>query len=300
VSEPLFSIIIATYRRPDFLAACLQALTRLDYPREQFEVIVVDDDGGLREEDVAGPLRGQPNVLFLRPAHGGPAGARNAGAARARGTYLYFVDDDCRPAPDCLVRLRARTERHPGAAIVGLFADANPRNLWSAASQAQLEAVVSYYNRDTERATFGAGGNLAVPAEGFRAVGGFDASLWYGEDREFLDRWLRRGQALVHAAELVVVHNHPTTLRAFWRRNTGYGRGAFLFAQRLQAGGGSAPHVDWSFYRHLFTFAIKTHRPRPCLVTAAVLLARVGYSCGYLAAKRQHLQESQSVSGSRW
>jgi GT2 family glycosyltransferase len=41
---PSFSIVIPTYRRPERLASCLRALAELDYPRDRFEVIVVDDD----------------------------------------------------------------------------------------------------------------------------------------------------------------------------------------------------------------------------------------------------------------
>ena len=39
---PVFSIVIPTYNRPEQLATCLQALTHLQYPRDRFEVIVVE------------------------------------------------------------------------------------------------------------------------------------------------------------------------------------------------------------------------------------------------------------------
>ena len=42
-NQSFFSIIIPTYRRPERLAVCLQALACLDYPRNRFEIIVVDD-----------------------------------------------------------------------------------------------------------------------------------------------------------------------------------------------------------------------------------------------------------------
>jgi len=45
--SPFFSVIIPTYQRPLQLATCLQALAKLDYPRERFEVIVVDDGSEL-------------------------------------------------------------------------------------------------------------------------------------------------------------------------------------------------------------------------------------------------------------
>jgi glycosyltransferase involved in cell wall biosynthesis len=40
---PTFSIVVPTYNRPERLAACLAALAHLDYPRDRFAAIVVDD-----------------------------------------------------------------------------------------------------------------------------------------------------------------------------------------------------------------------------------------------------------------
>ena len=44
---PSISVIIPTYNRPRQLAMCLGALEGVDFPREQFEVIVVDDGGSV-------------------------------------------------------------------------------------------------------------------------------------------------------------------------------------------------------------------------------------------------------------
>ena len=88
------SIVIPTYGRPDQLAACLDSLEALDYPRDRFEVIVVDDGSPQPLPPYGGALR----VTLVRQAHAGPAAARNTGAAASRGRWLAFTDDDCRPA----------------------------------------------------------------------------------------------------------------------------------------------------------------------------------------------------------
>jgi hypothetical protein len=56
---------------------------------------------------------------------------------------------------------------------------------------------------------------LAVPAADFAAVGGFDMSLRWSEDREFCDRWLASGRRLVHVPDAIVRHDRPHTARAF-------------------------------------------------------------------------------------
>jgi len=47
VPPPTFSIVIATYDRPQEVVDCPRAIAAVDYPHERFEVVVVDDGFGL-------------------------------------------------------------------------------------------------------------------------------------------------------------------------------------------------------------------------------------------------------------
>jgi len=108
---PFFSIVVPTCDRPRQLAACLQSLARLDYPRDRFEVIVVDDGTTTAAPALVVEMKAGPDVRLVRQPHAGPAAARNLGASHARGSLLAFTDDDCAPAPDWLWALAARFER---------------------------------------------------------------------------------------------------------------------------------------------------------------------------------------------
>ena len=110
------SVVIPTYKRPDFLNHCLEALLRQQFPSKAYEIIVVDD--GCSEEtrllvnsfsEQAGP---SPRVRYVAALHTqGPAAARNIGWRRARGEIIAFTDDDCLPDPDWLEEgLTALTE----------------------------------------------------------------------------------------------------------------------------------------------------------------------------------------------
>jgi GT2 family glycosyltransferase len=80
------------------------------------------------------------------------------------------------------------------------------------------DAVYAYYNDDPHQAHFFTTNNLALPAERFRAIGGFDTTfpLAASEDREFCDRWLHHGYQMTYSPEVVVYHAHVLTLRTFW------------------------------------------------------------------------------------
>jgi glycosyltransferase involved in cell wall biosynthesis len=116
---PFFSVIIPTHARPRQLSACLEALTRLAYPSNSFEVIVVDDGSDKPLNGVVDPFRNQINVILLCQANAGPATARNRGASQARGRFLAFTDDDCMPAPDWIATLAKRFAATPDCAIGG-------------------------------------------------------------------------------------------------------------------------------------------------------------------------------------
>lgn len=116
---PEFSVVIPTYQQPALLLKCLDALGRQRLPRDQFEIIVVDE-GNSPETEMAvhlfakqiardgGPLE----VRYLgQPERRGPAAARNRGWRAARGRIIAFTDDDCLPESEWLLSALARFKR---------------------------------------------------------------------------------------------------------------------------------------------------------------------------------------------
>jgi len=75
-----FSIIVPTYNRPRQLADCLAALARLDYARDRFEVVVVDDGSSTPLEGVTAGFR--PALLVRGEWHAARAAGRCTECAR--------------------------------------------------------------------------------------------------------------------------------------------------------------------------------------------------------------------------
>lgn len=273
--EPFFSIIIPTYARPERLTACLQAIALLDYPRDRFEVIVVDDGSEMPIDPVVARFRDQLDLTLIRQANAGPATARNTGAARAMGKFLVFTDDDCAPALDWLKTLTARFATAPDCAIGGRTLNALPKNLYSTASQVLIDYLYMYYNAGLNRSSFFASNNLAFPTDHFHALGGFDTTfpLAAGEDREFCDRWLHHGYEMIYAPEVRVYHAHKMTLPTFWRQHFNYGRGAFCFHQaRFRQDLGRIKVEPVSFYFNLLTYPLSQASHQQALLLAALFV----------------------------
>jgi GT2 family glycosyltransferase len=280
-SPPVFSIIIPTYDRPAQLAACLQALARLDYHRDRFEVLVVDDGSQTPPETVVTSFRDRLDVTLLAQPHAGPAAARNCGAARAKGRFLAFTDDDCMPAPGWLQSLAARFASTPDQIIGGRTLNALSDNLYSTTSQTIIEVVYAYYNTDPNQASFFASNNLAVPADRFRAIGGFDETFMTSEDRELCDRWLHHSYRMTYAPEAVVYHAHALTLRTFWRQHFRYGRGAFRFHQTRARRGWGRFMPEPKFHLTLLGYPFSQARGRRALrLAASLMLSQVASAAG--------------------
>jgi glycosyltransferase involved in cell wall biosynthesis len=252
-STYLFSIIIPTYNRPRQLASCLEALTRLRTPAGGFEVIVVDDGSPQPLDQTAEPYRRRLDLTLLRKPNGGPGSARNTGAGVARGRFLAFTDDDCWPAPDWLIALARRFERAPQHMLGGHTINRLTRNPYATTSQLIQDVVYAFYNRDPEAARFFASNNLAVPADLFRQLGGFDEQFFRAasEDRELCDRWLQQGHRMGYVPEAVVLHAHALTLRTFWKQHFTYGRGAWRYHQVRAGRGSGRMRDDMKFHARL-------------------------------------------------
>jgi GT2 family glycosyltransferase len=284
-----FSIIVPTYNRPRQLGDCLGALARLDYARDRFEVVVVDDGGTTPLEGVTAGFRVQLDLTLLATANAGPAAARNLGAGRARGRYLAFTDDDCRAAPGWLRALGARASAVPGAMLGGRTLNALPGNLCSTLSQTVIEVAYAHYNADPDNARFFAANNLAVPADRFRALGGFDPAFGTAEDRDLCDRWLSDGGRLVYAPDAVVHHAHALTLARLWRQHFAYGRGAHRFHRTRKRYGRKSFKIDPAFYRALLLHPYSREGlPRAVALTGLLAAQQVANATGFLAEMLNH------------
>jgi glycosyltransferase involved in cell wall biosynthesis len=229
--EPFISIIIPTYKRNQQLESCIRSIMDLKYPKNRFEIIVVDDAGGKSVSSILSPYFEKLDLKLQIQKNAGPASARNLGASSAKGEYFAFLDDDCEPDPNWLGLLAVRASQSQGYAVGGLTVNGLPDNPFSTVSQMIVDYLYSYFNLNWKNAKFLTSNNLAVPAARFDAIGGFDTSMPLpgGEDREFCSRWITRGFPIIFAPEAVVYHYHDLNILSFWQQHFNYGRGSAMY-----------------------------------------------------------------------
>ena len=152
-SRPFISVIIPTYERAGQLSVCLGALAAQDYPRDRFEVLVIDDGSATSPEASVETFRHQLNVRLLKQPHAGPAAARNYGAAHAKGAFLAFTDDDCAPAPGWLQSLATGFVSCSDCVLGGRTINELANNPYSTVSQLVVDYLYAHWNSDPEHAS---------------------------------------------------------------------------------------------------------------------------------------------------
>lgn len=108
---PKLSVVVPVFNVADYVRECLDSLARQNV--RDIEVIVVDDGSDDATARIADDIAaGDTRFTVLRQDNLGPGAARNAGIARATGTYLAFADGDDvlpRPAFELLIGSLERT-----------------------------------------------------------------------------------------------------------------------------------------------------------------------------------------------
>lgn len=104
----LVSIIIPCYNAIDKIGRCLNSLKSINFPRDRFEVIFVDDcsnDG--TDNYLINECSKRENWFFfqLDENSGSPSKPRNKGIDEAQGEYVYFLDCDDEILSDAISEL---------------------------------------------------------------------------------------------------------------------------------------------------------------------------------------------------
>ena len=178
------SVLLSTRNRADSLGAAIQSV--LAQEGVSFELVVVDDGSTDQTGGVLGALSRDDRVRVLRNtrSRGLPA-ALNRAAAAARAGLLARIDDDDRwIRKDKLARQVAAFEQDPQLVLLGTgYVDEGDRAIRNPADDHAIRRQMLF------RCPF-CHPSVMMRANAFRATGGYDETLSYGEDWEL---WLRLG-----------------------------------------------------------------------------------------------------------
>jgi len=184
----VFSAIIPTYNRAEFVARAIASALDQQLPAPgQVEVIVVDDESADATPEVAASFGDR--ITYVRQTNRREGAARNAGVERATGTYFAFLDSDDYWLPGKLAADLDRFEQPDSPALVysrGRNVDLFDKLI----GERRLNTPQGDVFWSLAREAFIPMSTVAVRADAFRASGGFveDRDLSGTADWEL---WLR-------------------------------------------------------------------------------------------------------------
>ena len=91
MSDILFSVIIPTYNRADFITKTIHSVLSQTYTN--FELIIVDDGSADNTERVIRKVE-DPRIKYHKKDNSERGAARNYGTNKAKGDYITFLDSD--------------------------------------------------------------------------------------------------------------------------------------------------------------------------------------------------------------
>ncbi len=118
------SVVVPVFDPGSSIDRCIESLLAQSLPRDEFEVLFVDDgstdDTPARLDRLAEQY---PNVRVIHtPNSGWPGRPRNIGVQHATGEYVQFLDQDDHLAPEALARLYDMGQRNGADIVIGKVA----------------------------------------------------------------------------------------------------------------------------------------------------------------------------------
>ncbi len=245
----LLSVVVPFYNRAAGVRPCLQVVLAQQLPPGwQAEYIAVDNAStdGTREEISRFPVR------LVDCARRSPGAARNAGVQAATGEIVVFTDSDCIPQDGWLAELVSPFE-DPEVLITGgkIRGQASDADLARFTEEHSLLDNAKFFDGTLCFPPFFATANAAFRRSALLQVGGFDDTIWMGEDSDLCWRVMDLGGKLVYCPEAVVEHAHRTDLPGFYRQAQDYGASAVhVFAKHRERLGLHA-YIHWDHARKL-------------------------------------------------
>jgi glycosyltransferase involved in cell wall biosynthesis len=234
-ASPRISVVIPVRNGAATIPRCLECLRAQTWPREDFEVLVIDNGSTDGLEAVAGR---HPEVRWLRDEGGGSYSARNRGLREARGEVIAFTDADCLPDPSWLERGVAALGRD-GAGVVGgevIWLDPVGRDLNACEILETIMFGLADIRQLIAERGFAITANLFTRRDVVARVGPFDAGLRSAGDREWVHRAVARGEALRYGGDVIVRHPRRSTLREFLRKQRRLVGGRLMLLRREHPG----------------------------------------------------------------
>jgi glycosyltransferase involved in cell wall biosynthesis len=216
---PFVSVIVPVYNDPRGISETLSSLEQQDYPRNNWEVIVIDNDSSDETRRIACSfIPYLPCMQVLTETRRSSYAARNTGIGLARGGIIAFIDADMVVDKDWIttgVKEILGEEADYVGCRVDIYTKGDPPSIFEIYNQRTGFPVKDYM----ERFGFAGAGNIFVRRTVFERIGMFDQRLVSGGDYEFGTRVKEAGLKMYYSDKNRMLHPARRSFRSLLRKN---------------------------------------------------------------------------------
>jgi GT2 family glycosyltransferase len=243
---PLVTVAVCTRDRPDDMKLCLEAISKLDYPK--LDILVVDNAPKTEATKELVETH-YPQVRYVREPRPGLDWARNRAILEAKGEIIAYTDDDVVVDLGWVKALvKVFTENPQVMAVTGLVVpyelETEPQVLFEENGgfgrgfeqkwyEANLDGKMPWWLLGT--GNLGTGANMAYRRVVFSKVGYFDPALDVGTitngggDLEMFFRVLKEGYAIIYEPKAIIRHRHRQSYEQLKSQTTHNGTGLYSY-----------------------------------------------------------------------
>jgi cellulose synthase/poly-beta-1,6-N-acetylglucosamine synthase-like glycosyltransferase len=230
---PFVSIVVPVYNSAPYIENCIDSLLRLNYPKENYEVIMVDNNS---TDLTATTIKKYPVVYALQDRVQTSYAARNTGIKMAKGEILAFTDADCIADEQWILNGVKPFANNRIGGVGGQVKAFKPRN-YIERFQDRKNVFGQEKHLDQKSLSQRIGKIVTCNAfyrrDVFAAVGLFARDLVSGGDHDLSLRVQKEtNYTLQYAPDAIVYHQHRTSLVQFWKQYYKYGLGRIYLAEK--------------------------------------------------------------------
>lgn len=210
MNKPFVSVIVPVFNDSERIKLCLYALEKQTYPKQLYEVIVVDN-GSDEEHSIKDIVTQFGQAVAAYESRPGAYAARNKGISVAKGDIIAFTDADCIPTTDWIEKGVANLQSVPNCGLVAGKVTFFSKQPDKPTTVELYDSLMGIPQKRFIALHYGATANVFTFRSVIDRVGNFDDTLKSSGDGEWGQRIFTAGYKQIYADDTCVAHPARST-----------------------------------------------------------------------------------------
>jgi len=243
-----FSVVVPFHDAECCIGRCAEALLGLDYPRDRYEVLMIDNNSSDGSAEI---VKRHPGIRLLSEGKPGAYAARNRGLREARGEVIAFTDADCVPRADWLRVVERAMQAQTTGILLGRRRFPGRSRMVKALEGYEAEKAAYVFSHGRRQSYFAYTNNMAVRRTLIEETGPF-VETDRGGDVVFVQRVIEQfsTDVVCFLDSMVVEHLEITSVWQWYRKMFLYGR-SYMGYRRLVDAQPLSGAERWRVFRRM-------------------------------------------------